>query len=76
MTDPRRNNARSKPSARGLLFAALYGAVVASVALVIARGNLFWMLIVMIIIGIAFRLYAYRLIRRRGQDRPPWWKWV
>jgi hypothetical protein len=34
------------------------------------------MLIVMIIIGVLFRLYAYLLIRRRGAERPPWWKWL
>lgn len=40
------------------------------------RGNLFWMLVVMAIIGLLFRLCAYRLIRRRGEGRPPWWKWL
>ena len=61
---------------RGLVFAAVYGAVVASVAYLVAGGNPFWMLGIMIIIGALFRLYAYLLIRRRGSERPPWWKWL
>jgi hypothetical protein len=34
------------------------------------------MLVVMIVIGVLFRLDAYVLIRRRGGERPPWWKWL
>jgi hypothetical protein len=34
------------------------------------------MLAVMVVIGILFRLHAYSLIRRRGDERPPWWKWL
>lgn len=54
----------------------VYGAIVATVAYVVAGGNPFWMLVVMVIIGVLFRLYAYRLIRQRGSERPPWWKWL
>jgi hypothetical protein len=67
---------RKRPTRRGLAFAAVYGMVVTTIAYAIARGNPFWMLVVMIIIGIAFRLCAYRLIRRRGDERPPWWRWL
>jgi hypothetical protein len=45
-------------------------------AYVIGRGNPFAMLVAIILIAIAFRLYAYRLIQHRGEDRPPWWKWL
>jgi len=54
----------------------MYGAIAATLALVFAQGNLFWMIIVMVVIGLLFRLYAYRLIRRRGANRPRWWKWL
>lgn len=67
---------RPKPNRRTLVFAAVYGAVVASVAYLVAGGNPLWMLIVMVVVGVFFRLYAYSLIRRRGDERPPWWKWL
>jgi len=67
---------RPGPTWRGAAFAGAYGAISASLAYVIGRGNLFWMLAVMVIIGLGFRLCAYRLIRRRGDGRPPWWKWL
>jgi Flp pilus assembly protein TadB len=76
MSDKPQRVTRHKPSRRMLAFAAVYGAVVATVAHVVAGSNPFWMLVVMIIIGVLFRLYAYRLIRRRGAERPPWWKWL
>jgi len=34
------------------------------------------MLVVMIVIGALLWLYAYRLICRRGHDRPSWWRWL
>lgn len=34
------------------------------------------MLAVTVTIGVLFRVYAYLLIRRRGAERPPWWKWL
>jgi CDP-diglyceride synthetase len=67
---------RPKPTWRGLAFAASYGAIVATIAYVVGGGNPFWMLVVMVVIGVLFRLYASRLIRRHGADRPPWWKWL
>lgn len=66
----------SRPTWRGRAFAAAYGAIVAALGYVIGRGNLFWALVVMIVIGVLFRLYAYLLIRHRGTERPPWWKWL
>jgi len=65
-----------RPTLRGAAMAGAYGAVVASLAYVIGRGNPLWMLVVMIVIGVAFRLCAYRLVRRRSQKRPPWWRWL
>jgi RsiW-degrading membrane proteinase PrsW (M82 family) len=67
---------RRRPTRHGLVFAAVYGAVVAAVAYLVAGGNPLWMLIVMIVIGVLLRLYAYLVIRRRGAERPPWWKWL
>lgn len=65
-----------RPSWRGAMFAAAYGAIAASIAYVIGRGNPFTMLVVMVVIGVLFRLYAFSIIRRRGSERPPWWKWL
>jgi hypothetical protein len=60
---------RPRPSWRGAAFAAAYGAIVASLGYVIGRGNLLWALVVMVVIGVLFRLYAYHRIRRRGGGR-------
>ena len=76
MSDRPDADTHPKPTLRGVAFVAAYGAIAATVAYVLGRGNPFWMLVIMIIIGIAFRLYAYLLIRRRGHDRPPRWKWL
>jgi hypothetical protein len=65
-----------RPTRRGLVFAAAYGASVATVAYLVSGGNPLWMLTIMVIIGIVFRLYTSMLIRRRGAERPPWWKWL
>jgi hypothetical protein len=59
-----------------LAVAAVYGAVVATIVYLVGGGNPFWMLVVMVVTGVLFRLYAYRLVRRRGDERPPWWKWL
>ena len=66
----------SRPTWRGAAFAAVYGVVVAALGLVISRGNLFWALVVMMVLGALVRIYALAMIRRRGRDRPPWWKWL
>lgn len=50
---------RPKPSGRALAFAAAYGAIATTIAYVVARGNPFWMLVVMVVISVLFRLYAY-----------------
>ncbi|HVM14846.1 MAG TPA: hypothetical protein VM287_11035 [Egibacteraceae bacterium] len=65
-----------RPTWRGAAFAAAYGAIAATLAYVIARGSPLGMLAVMIVVGVLFRVYAYSLIRRRGDERPPWWKWL
>lgn len=61
---------------RGAAFAAAYGAIVATLGYVIGRGDLLWALVVMIIVGVLFRLYAHHRINRRGAERPSWWKWL
>jgi hypothetical protein len=68
--------ARTKPTLRGAFRAAAFGVVVAAIGLIIGRGNPFWALLAMISIGILIRIGAYVLIRRRGNRRPPWWKWL
>lgn len=67
---------RFRRTRRGLAFAAGDGAIVATVAHVVAGGNPFWMLVMMVTIGVLFRLYAYRMIRQCDDERPPWWNWL
>jgi hypothetical protein len=74
--NPEPPDRRPKPAWRGAAFAAAFGAITASIAYVVSRGNLVAMLAVMVAIGILFRLYAYILIRRGGTERPPWWRWL
>ena len=66
----------SRPTWRGVAYASAYGAIAATLGLLIGQGNLFWALIVMIAIGIIVRLTTYLLIRRRAGEHPPWWKWL
>lgn len=61
---------------RGAAFAAAYGAITAAVAYLLGRGNPVSMVAIFIVIGVAVRLYAARQIRRRGDARPPWWRWL
>jgi hypothetical protein len=74
--DRPRPTTRRRPTGRGIGFAAAYGVIVAALGLLIARGNPFWAVVVMIIIGAVFRVGAYLLIRRHGRERTPWWKWL
>jgi hypothetical protein len=67
---------RPKASWRGVAFASAYGAIAATIAYLLSGGNPIVMLAIMVVIGILVRVYAYRLIRRRGAKRPPWWKWL
>jgi hypothetical protein len=73
-TEP--TNERPRPNRRGLIFAACYGAIVAVLGYAIAQGNLLIALLVMIFIGVLFRFAAHLVIKRRGRERPPWWKWL
>jgi hypothetical protein len=68
--------ARPGPTLRGVGRAAAFGLAVSALGLLIARGNPFGAVLVMITIGILIRVTAYVLIRRRGNRRPPWWKWL
>lgn len=58
------------------MLAAIYGAVAATLGLIVGRGNPFWALVVMIVLGGLFRLWASIVIRRRGHERPKWWRWL
>ena len=66
----------ARPSLRTLLAVAAYGAIAATLAYAVSRGNPFLMVTVLITIGVAFRLAAYLRIRHRGHKRPAWWKWL
>jgi uncharacterized membrane protein len=75
--EPETDSAKPRrPSWRGAAFAAVYGAIVAIVGYVIGRGNLFVALVVMVLLGVLFRFYAYTRIRRQGSERPRGWKWL
>lgn len=67
---------RPKPSWRGAALAAAYGATAATIAYLLGGGNPVAMLAIMVVIGVLFRLWGFRLIRRRSASRPPWWKWL
>ncbi len=74
--DPEPIESRPRPTWRGAAFAAAYGAIAATIAYVVGRGNLVVALLVMVVIGVLFRVGAYRRLRRAGGERPPWWKWL
>ena len=67
---------RPRPTWRGAAFAAAYGAIVATIGYVIGRGDLVVALLVMVAIGVLFRVWAYLRLRRAGHERPPGWKWL
>jgi uncharacterized membrane protein YfcA len=67
---------RRQPSWRGAALAAAYGAIAAVLAYVVGRGNPVAMVAIFIVLGVAVRLYAARQTRRRGEERPPWWRWL
>jgi len=51
---------------RGLVFAALYGAVTVTVAYLLSRGSLVWFIAIMVAFGVAIRLWALWYRRRHG----------
>jgi Flp pilus assembly protein TadB len=60
---------------RGLIFAACFGAVVTTVAYLLARGSLLWFIAIMVIVGVGVRVWALWYRRRHGlpmrRTRPP-----
>jgi hypothetical protein len=66
----------ARPSLTTLFVVAAYGATASVVAYVVSRGNPFWMFVVLVIIGVAFRLVAYLRMRHHGHKRPAWWRWL
>ena len=60
---------------RGLIFAACYGAIVTTVAYLLARGSILWFVVIMVIVGVAVRAWALWYRRRHGlpmrRARPP-----
>jgi hypothetical protein len=74
--EPSGKTERPRRTWRGAAVAAAYGAIAASLGYVIGRGDLFWALVVMIVIGVLFRLYVHNRINRRGDEHPRWWKWL
>jgi len=51
---------------RGLIFAAVYGAVTVTVAYLLSRGSLLWFIGIMVAFGVAVRLWALWYRRRHG----------
>jgi hypothetical protein len=63
-------------SYRRLAFAAVYGIVVAAVAMLTAEGDPLVALLVMVGIGTAVRIWQLGRLRRRAGIRLPWWRWL
>jgi ABC-type xylose transport system permease subunit len=74
---PRRRRRRSKTPTVALAAVRIFVAVAVVAALVwtLARGSPLWFLVIMVIIGIGFRLIARAVVRRRGEKPPRGW-WV
>jgi Flp pilus assembly protein TadB len=51
---------------RGLIFAACYGAIVTTVAYLLARGSILWFIAIMVLLGLAVRVWAVWYRRRHG----------
>ncbi|HVT76430.1 MAG TPA: hypothetical protein VHD87_05325 [Acidimicrobiales bacterium] len=62
--------------ARGIAFAVGYCITGAITAFVLTPHNPLPLLIMIVVVGLVVRAYGYRLARRRGEDRPPWSKWL
>lgn len=61
-------------SLRTLLLVGAWGAATVGIAYLISRGNLAVFVGVMVAIGIAQRVAAVYVVRRRGGTAPPWWR--
>ena len=61
-------------SLRTMLLVGAWGAATAVIAYLISRGNLAVFIGVMLLIGIAQRVAAVYVVRRRGATAPPWWR--
>lgn len=51
---------------RGLVFAACYGAIAATVAYFIAHGSIIVFIVVMVLLGVGMRVWAIRYRLRHG----------
>jgi hypothetical protein len=63
-----------RPTPRTLLGVAAWGAATALIAYLVSGGNLAIFVAVMLLIGIAQRIAAVHIVRRRGLPAPPWWR--
>lgn len=56
-----------------LLAVGLWGATTTVFAYLLSFGNLAVFVVLLLIIGVAVRVLAYRIVKRRGEKPPPWW---
>lgn len=61
-------------SLRTLLLVGAWGAATVVIAYLISGGNLVVFIGVMVLIGVAQRVAAVYVVRRRGEAAPPWWR--
>ena len=59
---------------RTLLGVGAWGAATAVIAYLVSGGNLAIFAAVMLLIGVAQRIAAVHIVRRRGQQPPRWWE--
>jgi hypothetical protein len=65
---------RRKPTDRTLLAVAAWGTVTTTAAYLISGGSIAIFIAVVLAVGIAQRVAAVHLARRRGQHPPRWWR--
>jgi hypothetical protein len=63
-----------RPTLRTLVTVAAWGAITAGIAYLISRGSIPFFIAAILVIGVAQRVIAVRVARRRGSNPPPWWK--
>lgn len=73
MTGPGPTRPSPRPTLRRLLVVGAWGAATTVLAHVVSGDTLGVFVAVMVVLGIAHRIAAVAIVRRRGERPPPWW---
>jgi hypothetical protein len=71
---PTRQPHQRRPTPRNLLIVAAWGAATTTVAYLISGGSIPIFVVALVALGVAQRMLAVRIARRRGDHPPRWWK--